>query len=88
MMWRNIKFGFKDFRSHMNVRDNVTLKGMLKRMERKNPKPFRVMKKSLAFVVLYTLGMFLIPGSKVPFQKEIKHKVFQRYESTYKVYAF
>lgn len=74
MFWRFVapKYAFKDFKSHMNMQNHQTLKGLIRRLARKYPKAYRAVQQTLLFSTVYALAMTLIPGSELPFQKPIK----------------
>jgi hypothetical protein len=56
----------------MGIKDNVTLAGLIKRSERKNPRVFNFIKGATLVCSLYFIGMSLLPGSQQPLQTSIK----------------
>jgi hypothetical protein len=71
----SIRYGVKSFKDHMKISDNITLKGLIRRYQRKYPTFFSVAKKTFIVSGIYMIGMSLIPGSALPVQKRIKMSV-------------
>lgn len=74
MLWRGIKliYGCKNFKGHMGIKNNVTLAGLLRRSQRRNPRFFSFLRKAAIISGLYFITMSLVPGSDLPLQTSIK----------------
>lgn len=57
------RYGHKNFRDHMQISDNITIKGILRRYQRKYPQFFSFTKKSFIMSSLCVLILALVPGS-------------------------
>jgi len=68
----NLRYGCKNFKNHMGIRDNVTLAGIIKRSERRNPRFFNFIKGATLVCSLYFIAMSFLPGSQQPLQASIK----------------
>lgn len=77
MFWNSfIRYGCKNFKHHMNITNNITLKGLLRRYQRKYPTFFRGMKLTFIISGLYVIGLSMIPGTTLPLQQQIKISCF------------
>jgi len=74
MIWRRIKliYGYKNFKNHMGIQDNITLAGLIKRSERRNRRFFSYIRRVAIISGLYFITMSLVPGSDQPLQASIK----------------
>ena len=72
MYTRMLKYGIKNFKDHMNIDQNLTLRGLLRRYSRKYPRTFDGIKKTFVIGGIYWTMMFLIPGTDLPLQLRIK----------------
>jgi hypothetical protein len=65
MFWRNtvVRYANKNFRDHMKITDNVTIRGLLRRYERRFPRFFSFTKKTFIVCGITVLMLALIPGS-------------------------
>jgi len=65
MFCRNtiIRYTNKNFKEHMKISDNVTMRGIIRRYERKYPRFFGATKKSFVISGLIVLMLATIPGT-------------------------
>jgi hypothetical protein len=63
----------------MNINQNVTLKGMLRRYTRKYPKTHKYLTAALTGTGIYLTFMLAIPGCKFPLQTNIKTNAYKLY---------
>ena len=84
-MFRNclVRYACKNFKDHMKITDNVTLKGIMRRYQRKYPRVFMTVKHGFIVSGIYLVGMSLIPGTTLPFQQLIKFYFFRMYQGLY-----
>lgn len=65
----------------MEIKNNVTLGGLMKRFQRKYPKTSQGIRKSFIMSSLFFIMMTLIPGCSLPLQTSIKITVLDVYIS-------
>ena len=74
MAWKTqiLKFGMKNFKNHMNINQNITLGGMLRRYSRKYPKTYKFLTATSIGIGVYITLMLVLPSCEFPYQKSIK----------------
>ena len=78
-----VRYACKNFKNHMKIEDNVTFRGIMRRYQRKYPRVSMVIRHGFIVSSLYMIGMSMIPGSSLPFQKSIKFYFFRMYLDWY-----
>ena len=83
MFWRiqGGRYWIKNFRNHMDIKDNVTLGGLIRRFQRKHPKITNFVRKGFLTSSLFCIIMIMIPGCGLPLQTQIKISMLNVYSS-------
>ena len=81
MFWKSklTRYAIKNFKDHMHIKNDVTLKGLIRKFNRQYPRTSTFISRSFILCSIYFISMTLIPGSTLPLQKQSKILVMDVY---------